>query len=117
MRKLIFTLFSFTLTFSLFAQNTTTGNNNKRGWTTEGYFNFNVGQGGSRNWAAGSEKFTLQAAAYLNYQANRKWRKNIWENSIDLSYALTNSSSTGFRKTDDKIDFVSMFRHQVCKKK
>jgi hypothetical protein len=66
---------------------------------------FNVGQGGSRNWAAGSEKFTLQAAAYLNYQANRKWRKNIWENSIDLSYALTNSSSTGFRKTDDKIDF------------
>ena len=75
MRKLIFALFSFTLTFSLFAQNTTTGNNNKRGWTTEGYFNFNVGQGGSRNWAAGSEKFTLQAAAYLNYQVNRKWRK------------------------------------------
>ena len=116
MRKLIFALFSFTLTFSLFAQNTTTGNNNKRGWTTEGYFNFNVGQGGSRNWAAGSEKFTLQAAAYLNYQANRKWRKNIWENSIDLSYALTNSSSTGFRKTDDKIDYVSMFRHRITKK-
>ena len=116
MRKLIFALFSFTLTFSLFAQNTTTGNNNKRGWTTEGYFNFNVGQGGSRNWAAGSEKFTLQGAAYLNYQANRKWRKNIWENSIDLSYALTNSSSTGFRKTDDKIDFISMFRHRISKK-
>src|SRR4029078_12475563 len=103
MRKLIFTLVTFILTFSLFAQNTTTGNNNKRGWTTEGYFNFNVGQGGSRNSAAGSEKFTLQAAAFLNYRANRKWRKNIWESSIDLSYALTNSTSTGFRKTDDKI--------------
>jgi len=116
MRKLIFTLFFFTLTFSLFAQNNTTGNNSKRGWTTEGYFSFNVGQGGSRNWAAGSEKFTLQAAAYFNYQANRKWRKNIWENGIDLSYALTNSNSTGFRKTDDKIDFVSMFRHRISKK-
>src|SRR5215204_6996969 len=98
MRKLIFILFTFILTLSLFSQNTPAANKNKRLWTTEGYFSFNVGQGGSRNWAAGSEKFTLQAAAYLNLQANRKWRKNIWENSIDLSYALTNSSSTGFRK-------------------
>ena len=116
MRKLIFTLFTFILTFSLFAQNAPTANKNKGLWTTEGYLSFNIGQGGSRNWAAGSEKFTLQTAAYFNFQATRKWRKNIWENSLDLSYALTNSSSTGFRKTDDKIDFVSMFRHQVSKK-
>ena len=116
MRKLIFTLFTFILTLSLFAQNTPAPNKTKRLWTTEGYFSFNVGQGGSRNWAAGSERFTLQTAAYFNYQATRKWRKNIWENTLDLSYALTNSSSTGFRKTDDKIDFVSMFRHQISKK-
>src|SRR5258705_1783360 len=116
MRRLIFTLFGFILTFSLFAQTNTTTKKNKRIWTTEGYFSFNVGQGGSRNWAAGSEKFTLQAAAYLNYQANRKWRKNIWENNIDLSYALINTNTTGFRKADDKIDYVSMFRHSVTKK-
>jgi len=116
MRKLIFTLFISILTSSLFAQNTPAPNKAKSLWTTEGYFSFNVGQGGSRNWAAGSEKFTLQTAAYFNYQATRKWRKNIWENTLDLSYALTNSSSTGFRKTDDKIDFVSMFRHQISKK-
>jgi hypothetical protein len=116
MRKLIFTLFIFILTLSLFAQTTPPANKTKHLWTTEGYFSFNVGQGGSRNWAAGSEKFTLQTAAYFNFQATRKWRKNIWENTLDLSYALTNSSSTGFRKTDDKIDFVSMFRHQISKK-
>ena len=116
MRKLIFTLFTFTLTFSLFAQTTPAANKSNGLWTTEGYFSFNVGQGGSRNWAAGSEKFTLQTAAYFNFQATRKWRKNIWENTLDLSYALTNSSSTGFRKTDDKIDFVSMFRHRISKK-
>ena len=116
MRKLIFTLFTFILTFSLFAQTNTTTTKKKKIWVTEGYFSFNVGQGGSRNWAAGSERFTLQGAAYLNYQANRKWRKNIWENSIDLSYALTNSNTTGFRKTDDKIDYVSMFRHRITKK-
>ena len=116
MRKLIFTLFTFILTLSLFGQTTPPANKTKHLWTTEGYFSFNVGQGGSRNWAAGSEKFTLQTAAYFNFQATRKWRKNIWENTLDLSYALTNSSSTGFRKTDDKIDFVSMFRHQISKK-
>jgi len=116
MRKLIFTLFTFILTFSLFAQNTSPGSNSKKQWKTEGFLSFNIGQGGSRNWAAGSERFTLQAAAYLNLQANRTWRKNIWENSLDLSYALTNSNSTGFRKTDDKIDFVSMFRHRISKK-
>jgi Protein of unknown function (DUF3078) len=116
MRKLIFTLFTFILTSSLFAQNTPAPDKTKHIWTTKGYFSFNVGQGGSRNWAAGSEKFTLQTATYFNFQATRKWRKNIWENSLDLSYALTNSSSTGFRKTDDKIDFVSMFRHRISKK-
>ena len=116
MRKLIFTLFTFILTLSLFAQTPPAANKSNGLWTTEGYFSFNVGQGGSRNWAAGSEKFTLQTAAYFNFQATRKWRKNIWENTLDLSYALTNSSSTGFRKTDDKIDFVSMFRHRISKK-
>ena len=116
MRKLIFTLFVFTLTFALSAQTNTTPKKPKKIWNTQGIFSFNVGQGGSRNWAAGSEKFTLQAAAYLNYQANRKWRKNIWENNLDLSFALVNTNKLGFRKTDDKIDYVSMFRHSITKK-
>lgn len=116
MRKLIFTLFAFILTFSLFAQNNPATNSKKKQWTTQGIFSFNVGQGGSRNWAAGGERFTLQGAAYLNYQADRKWRKNIWENSVNLSYALVNTNKLGFRKTDDKIDYVSMFRHSVSKK-
>lgn len=116
MRKLTFTLFAFILTFTVFAQNNPAPNPKKKQWTTQGVFSFNVGHGGSRNWAAGSERFTLQGAAYLNYQADRKWRKNIWENSVNLSYALINTNSTGFRKTDDKIDYVSMFRHSVSKK-
>lgn len=116
MRKLIFTLFAFTLTLTLTAQTPTT-KKVKHIWDTKGTFSFNVGQGGSRNWAAGSERFTLQAAAYLNYQANRKWRRNIWENNVDLSYAIINTNKLGFRKTDDKIDVVSLFRHALLKDK
>lgn len=117
MRKLISTLSISILTISLFAQpNPSPKKSSKKIWATQGEFSFNVGQGGSRNWAAGSERFTLQTAAYFNFQANRKWRKNIWENNLDLSYAIINTNKLGFRKTDDKIDFVSLFRHQVTKK-
>ena len=114
MRKLIFTLIAFTLTLTLTAQD---GKATwKRGWKTNGLLSINVGQGGSRNWAAGSERFSLQGAAALNYNANRTWRKNLWENTVDLSYAVINTNSMGFRKTDDKIDLVSMFRHSISKK-
>jgi hypothetical protein len=116
MRKLIFTLFAFTLTLTITAQ-TTPAKKTKKIWDTKGTFSFNVGQGGSRNWAAGSERFTLQGAAYLNYQANRKWRKNIWENNVDLSFAIINANKLGFRKTDDKIDVTSLFRHSILKDK
>lgn len=116
MRKLIFTLFAITITLSLLAQTPPAPKKAKKIWDTHGLFSFNVGQGGSRNWAAGSEKFTLQGAAYLNYRADRKWRNNIWENSLDLSYAIINTNKLGFRKTDDKIDFVSLFRHRITKK-
>lgn len=116
MRKLIFTLFAFTLTLTLVAQDNAGKATWKRGWKTGGLLSANIGQGGSRNWAAGSERFSLQGAAALNFWANREWRKNIWENTIDLSYAVVNTNTLGFRKTDDKIDLVSMFRHSITKK-
>jgi hypothetical protein len=117
MRKLIFTLFAFTLTASLSAQGNAPQQpaKPKKGWSCEGLFSFNAGHGGSRNWAAGSERFSLQGAAYLNYQVNRKWRKNIWENNLDAGYALVNTNKLGFRKTDDKLDFTSLFRHSITK--
>lgn len=117
MRKPIFTLLLFILTLSLSAQDkTATKAASKNGWKTEGMFSFNIGQGGSRNWAAGSERFSLQGAVQFNYQVNRTWRKNIWENNLDLGYALVNTNRLGFRKTDDKIDLTSLFRHTITKK-
>lgn len=112
MRQLIFTLFLFTITVPILAQNNKAA---KKGWSTSGMFAFNVGQGGSRNWAAGSERFSLQGAAQFNFQVKRKWRKNIWENNLDLAYALVNTNKLGFRKTDDKIDLTSLFRHSITK--
>ena len=66
-----------------------------------------VGQGGSRNWAAGAEKFSLWTSGSLNAFANKKSGKFYWDNNLTLSYGFVNTNSLGFRKTDDKIDFTT----------
>lgn len=69
-------------------------------------FSAYVGQGGSRNWAAGAEKFSLWTAASLNVYANKRSGKYYWENNLQLNYGVVNTHSGGLRKTDDKIDLT-----------
>lgn len=68
---------------------------------------FHVGQGGSRNWAPGAEKFSLWTDASLNVFANKKAGKFYWDNNLQLNYGVVNTHSGGVRKTDDKIDFTT----------
>jgi hypothetical protein len=107
MRFLIFTLIAITITTAGISQDNkkTLKNNN---WKTAGMFSLFGAQSGSRNWAAGSEKFSFAAAAHLNLQANTSWNKISLENNLDLAYALMNSTSQGIRKNDDKIDLYSL---------
>jgi hypothetical protein len=79
----------------------------KNGWKRGGLISLNFGQGSSHNWAAGAEKFSLSAAAFVNLFANNIHGKWSWNNNLDLAYALVNTSSQGVRKNDDKIDFLS----------
>ncbi len=87
----------------------------KSGWKKGGMFSLNVGQGGSKNWAAGAEKFSFTTAAYLSVYANYKKGKFYWDNNLDLGYAMVNTTSQGVRKTDDKIDLYSKAGHQLNK--
>jgi hypothetical protein len=87
----------------------------KSGWKLGGSFSVNIGQGGSRNWAAGAEKFSFSTAAYLSVFANKKSGKFNWKNTLDLGYAFVNTTSLGNRKTDDKIDFFSKAGYDLSK--
>lgn len=87
----------------------------KEGWKTGGVFSLNVGQGGSRNWAAGAEKFSFSVAAYLSLYANLKAGKIDWKNTLDMGYAFVNTTSLGNRKTDDKIDLYSKLNYELSK--
>jgi hypothetical protein len=86
------------------------------GWRTGGVFTLNAGQGSSKNWAAGAEKFSLSVAGYLSLYANYKSGKFKWDNTLDLGYAMVNTTSTGLRKTDDKIDLYSKAGRELSEK-
>jgi hypothetical protein len=86
---------------------------NKKGWQKGGLFSLNLAQGGSRNWAAGAEKFSFSTAAFLNLFANKQWGKHSWANSFDFSYAMVNTTSQGVRKTDDRIDLLSRYGYAL----
>jgi hypothetical protein len=86
-----------------------------KGWRKGGVFTLNAGQGSSKNWAAGAEKFSLSIAGYLSLYANYRSGKFKWDNTIDLGYAMVNTTSTGLRKTDDKIDLYSKAGYELSK--
>jgi hypothetical protein len=111
MRRLFTLIVASATVLSVSAQ---TDNKPATAWKTGGMFSVMGGQSGTRNWTpAGSEKFSLTGAASLNLWANKSWGKNTWENSLDLTYALINTSSLGIRKIDDKIDYYTRFGHAL----
>lgn len=87
----------------------------KSGWKKGGVFTLNIGQGSSKNWAAGAEKFSFSTAAYLSVFANLKQGRFFWNNNLDLGYALVNTTSQGTRKTDDKIDLYSKAGYELTR--
>lgn len=86
-----------------------------KAWKTGGTFSISFAQGGSRNWAAGAEKYSITLATYASLYANRKVGKWTWNNTLDLGYAFVNTSSQGVRKNDDKIDLFSKLGRDVAK--
>ena len=117
MRKFIFTLIAFALVTVSFAQeNKKMADKKNSPWKQGASVSIIGGQGGSRNWPSGADKFSLSFAGYLNLWANRTWRKNTWENSLDLGYAFINTSSVGVRKQDDKVDLYIKYGYQLNSK-
>lgn len=85
-------------------------------WTKGGIFNVGIAQGGSSNWVAGAEKFSLSVNGFLNLYANRVAGKNTWDNQLTASYGMLNTESQGVRKIDDRLDLYSKWGRAVSKK-
>lgn len=90
--------------------NTDTINTNKKVWTKGANINIAITQIGNSNWiAAGGDKFTLSGMLSFNAFASKKWKRNTWDNILDINYGLVNTTSLGIRKVNDRLDFLTKY--------
>lgn len=90
-----------------YTKKTGTNTLTKTVWKKGARLSFFVGQAGSKNWASGTDVFSVSANAFLNAYANRVRGKWFFNNSIIASYGLINNDEYSTIKDDDKIDFFS----------
>ena len=67
------------------------------------------------NWAAGGQN-SVSVNGILSLFANYKEDRSVWNNSLDIGYGLLKQGEDeAFRKTDDKIDFLSKYGQEAFK--
>ncbi len=84
------------------------------GWKKGGLFAVNLAQTSLTNWAAGGQKSVAINGIFSRF-ANLKGEKFTWDNSLDIGYGVLKQGDEGYRKTDDKIDFLSKYGRQAFK--
>jgi hypothetical protein len=85
-----------------------------QGWKTGGVVSINLAQTSLTNWAAGGQNSFAVNGMFSGF-ANYKMGKSVWDNSLDLGYGLLKQGNEDFRKTDDKIDFLSKYGREAFK--
>jgi Protein of unknown function (DUF3078) len=107
-KKLIF-LISLTYILPCFAQKKISDSAIKMQWKTGAVLSLIVGQAGSKNWASGSDVFSISINSFLNAHANGSRGRWYFNNSLTASYGFINSDEYATIKNDDKIDLFSTF--------
>ena len=84
-------------------------------WKLSGVAGINASQTSLTNWSGGGEN-SLAGNGYLNGALNYSLDRWAWDNSLVLDYGLARTSSTGLRKSTDKIDFASKLGYKAVEK-
>lgn len=77
--------------------------------TFTGISGVNFSQVALSNWNGGGNN-ALSIAGLLDLELKKKTTKFSWTNSLSLAYGLQKIEDQDFRKTDDKIEFVSEYK-------
>jgi hypothetical protein len=85
-----------------------------KGWKTGGVFALSLAQTSLKNWAAGGQN-SVAVNGLLNVFANYKNNNTAWDNSLGMGYGLLKQGDISSKKTDDKIDFVSIYGRKATK--
>jgi hypothetical protein len=76
------------------------------GWIVSGITNITFSQVGLLNWTAGGNS-SISIIGLGMYKANYTRDNYTWNNYLELGYGLTKIGDVEFRKSDDRIIFVS----------
>jgi hypothetical protein len=86
-----------------------------QGWKTGGVLAVNLAQTSLTNWVAGGQNSVAVNGLFSGFW-NYKKNKSAWDNSLDIGYGvLKQGKNSGYRKTDDKIDFLSKYGQEAFK--
>ena len=67
------------------------------------------------NWAAGGEN-NITMNGFFNFYAGYEKGKSKWENMLGLAYGQTKTGKQDYRKSEDKIDFLSTYGYKAADK-
>ncbi len=81
-------------------------------WKTGGLQTLTASQATLINWAAGGENLISLNGA-MGLFADHKKAFHSWENSLDLAYGIVRQNNSTFVKSDDRINLVTKFGHQI----
>lgn len=83
-------------------------------WTKGGLNSLTFSQVSLTNWAAGGQSSVAvngSAALYGDYKKGRM----TWENSLNIAYGVIQQGEADFTKSDDLLNFVTKYGHQIKK--
>jgi hypothetical protein len=85
------------------------------GWKNGGMITLNFSQASFSNWAAGGQN-SISFNGLVSVFANLKKEKYTWDNMLDIGYGFLQQGKNGsLIKTDDKIDFSSVYGRNASK--
>lgn len=120
LRKLLTIFFSFLILLftanAVQAQEAEAKTDTIKKWTYGGFATLNLNQAAFVNWAAGGQNSF--AVSFLgNVHWEYKNNKHNWENNLDIAFGIQKIGKDGFRKNEDKIDFLSKYGYDIKNKK
>jgi Protein of unknown function (DUF3078) len=112
MKKIILSAFLF-MTFATFAQETTPPTTVASAWKKTGSITFLFNQAAFNNEWKGGGTSSMGANFGLNYDFNYKKDNVVWDNKLLFAYGLTKIGDGQITKTDDRIEFNSLWGKQA----
>ena len=110
--KKIFILMSGIMLFSLVSMGQTEADT---AWKVGSNGSLSFAQSSFTNWAAGGDN-TITFNGLLDFHAHYEKGNKKWENLLTLAYGQTRVGEQDYRKSEDKIDFISFYGIKAAEK-